>query len=123
MADRAPPDDEARATLHRKNLLKLIQKFSSRHHHWQVFSDFVELAAISISNAVDATHREARETRYMEAIKRYTTEEVNEFPKMLAELTLALDAAPHDALGMVFHGSSCTTSTPASSSRRTPSAG
>jgi len=102
-----PPiaDDEPLATTHRKNLLKLIHGFSGRHHHWQVFSDFVECAAVSISNAVDATHREERETRYMEVIRRYSSEEANEFPKMLAELTLALEAAPLDALGLVLRDS------------------
>jgi N-6 DNA Methylase len=91
--DRAPPLD----------LTKLITEISHRHGQWQVFSDFVEMAAISISNAIDMQQREQREARYMEIVKRYTKEEIEHFPKMLAALVFELETEPHDVLGTVFH--------------------
>lgn len=93
---RPPPD-------HQKELVKLINSLGYRHSHWQVFSDFVEMGAISLSNAVDLTNRETREARYMEVIKRYRADELQAFPKMLAELTLALEHKPEDVLGRSFH--------------------
>lgn len=89
--------------IHRKNLIKLIEASGYRHSSWQVFSDFVEMAAISISNAVDWAQREARERRYAEIISRYDAEEAGRFPRMLGELVMELEASgPADVLGQVF---------------------
>lgn len=72
---RPPPD-------HQKELVKLIHSLGYRHSHWQVFSEFVEMGAISISNAVDLTNQEKRESRYMEVIKRYGVDELQTFPTL-----------------------------------------
>ena len=93
---RPPPD-------YQKELLKLFASFAYRHSAWQVFADFVEAAAISISNAVDLPHREKREERYMHIVKGYKPDELSAFPKMLGELTLALEEEPFDVLGRTFH--------------------
>lgn len=87
---------------HRKALIKLIEQNSYRHDRWRVFGDFVELAAISLSNAVDLSQRTGREARYLEIIGRYEPEEAHRFPKMLAELVLELEAGAADVLGEVF---------------------
>ncbi|MFT4438934.1 hypothetical protein [Caballeronia sp. 15715] len=76
---------------HPKELVKLIQQMSRRHHTLDVFSDFVELSAVSISNAIDKTQFEARERRYLEIVAKYTLEEVQTFPKMLAELVMSFE--------------------------------
>lgn len=91
-----------------KNLINLITKASYRHSTWQVFSDFVEISAISLSNAVDWTHKENRENRYFEIINSYEKEEQILFPKMYAELVMALERGivrngPTDVLGSVYH--------------------
>jgi len=93
---RPPPD-------HQKQLVKLISELGYRHSHWQVFADFVEMGAISISNAVDIGPREKREARYMEVIKRYKPDELAKFPEMLAHLTMALEEETADVLGRTFH--------------------
>lgn len=87
---------------HRKALIKLIEQTSYRHDLWRVFGDFVELTAISLSNAVDMSQRAAREASYIEIINRYDPEEAHRFPKMLAELVLELEAGAADVLGEVF---------------------
>lgn len=94
---RPPPQD------HAKELLKLIESLSYRHDKWQVFADFNEAAAISLSNAVDLAQREAREARYIELIKRYSKDELQKFPQMLASLVEALEAETDDVLGKTFH--------------------
>src|SRR6201999_3693776 len=69
----------------------------------QVFADFAEMAAISISNAVDFAQAGGREARYLEVVKRYSKEEIGKFPQMLAHLVEALEADPSDVLGKTFH--------------------
>ncbi len=96
-----PPPVSARD--HQKALVKLITELSYRHSQWQVFSDFVEMGALSISNAVDLAQCEKREARYMEIVKRYKPDELAKFPEMLALLTLALDEEMDDVLGRTFH--------------------
>lgn len=90
--DRGPP-----------SITKMIEGMAHRHSTWQLFSDFVEMAAISISNAVDIAQRESREARYMEIVKRYERDEVNKFPQLLGALTLALNDGFDDVLGRSFH--------------------
>lgn len=89
-------------TIHRKNLIRLIQACAYRYDRWQVFSDFVEMSAISISNAVDLAQFAGREARYMQLAGKYTSEELGLFPKMLGELVMELDAGAKDVLGDVF---------------------
>lgn len=91
--DRAPP----------KTLVQLIQQLGYRHSAWQIFADFAEMAAISVTNAVDLAQRDAREARYMEIVRRYSADEVRAFPEMLAALVLDLEHEPEDVLGRVFH--------------------
>jgi hypothetical protein len=90
--DRGPP----------ASIAKLVTDLH-RHSTWQVFGDFVEMSAISISNAIDAQQREKREARYMEIVKRYERRELDLFPQMLARLVDELEAKPEDVLGRVFH--------------------
>jgi hypothetical protein len=91
--DRAPP----------KTLAQQVNQLGYRHSSWQVFADFVEMGAITFSNAVDLAQREAREARYMETIKRYTPDEVRQFPAMLGTLICDLDDDPEDVLGKTYH--------------------
>ena len=88
---------------HQKELTKLISSLAYRHSAWQVLADFAEMAAISMSNAVDLPQREGREARYLEVVKRYEKDELAKFPQMLAHLVEALEAEPSDILGKTFH--------------------
>ena len=93
---RPPPD-------HQKDLVKAVESLGYRHGHWQVFADFVEMAAIAVSNAVDLAKRDKREERYMEVVKRYKPEELAKFSEMLGSLTTALAEGTSDVLGRTFH--------------------
>lgn len=87
---------------HQKALVKLLTQQNYRHSMYTVFSDFVELAAMSVANAIDLRQKEAREKRYMQLIGKYEPEEQKRFPTMLGELVLALEHAPGDILGATF---------------------
>ena len=93
---RRPPD-------HQKDVVKAVEGVGYRHGHWQVFADFVETGAISISSAVDLGRREKREERYLQVVKRYTLDELARFPEMLGFLTMALEEETGDVLGKTFH--------------------
>jgi hypothetical protein len=88
---------------HQKELVKLFLSLSGRHSHWQVFSDFCEMMAIALSNAVDIPQREAREARYMQVIKAYNKTELETFAHGMAHLTLAMDNEIRDVLGRTYH--------------------
>ncbi len=88
---------------HGKAVCKLFRSMSYRHDIYRLFSDFCELAALSLANAVDLAQREGRESRYLEIVKRYSREELALFPRILAEVTLGLEQEATDLLGAVFH--------------------
>ena len=88
---------------HRQTIVKLFRSFAYRHDTYKLFTDFCELAALSLANAVDLSQREGREARYLEIVRGYTREEVELFPRVLAEVTLGLEAGATDLLGAVFH--------------------
>lgn len=89
---------------HKADLIKTMESLAHRHDLWRVFSDFVEMAAVSIANACDRFNRDrdAREARYMEIIKAYSREEMAAFPQMLGQLTMPLECGLDDVLGEVF---------------------
>ncbi|EHP44214.1 hypothetical protein OR16_04532 [Cupriavidus basilensis OR16] len=79
------------ANEHQQQLLSRIRAFGYAHRTGDVFADFVEMAALAMSNAVDWHQREAREARYLDLIGKYRPEEVARFPQMLGALTLAYE--------------------------------
>jgi len=87
---------------HIKNLNELIRQAARRHDTWQVFRDFIAMAAISLSNAVDHAQSDPREAEYMQIVGRYERSEIALFPQMLGALTLALEDEPRDVLGRLF---------------------
>lgn len=88
---------------HKKEIKTLIDGLARRHDTFQVFSDFVAMTAISLSNAVDLAQFELREETYMQLVKPYTRDELSSFPQMLGALTLALEDDMADILGQIFH--------------------
>jgi type I restriction-modification system DNA methylase subunit len=95
-------------TDHKQEIIRLIQQAAYTKDTAQVFSDFVEISSISISNTLDFTHREEREQRYMNIIHSYDKKHQELFPEMMGQLVLALDekvqtAGTEDVLGSVFN--------------------
>ena len=93
---------------YKKELIKHIEALRYKYSTWQVFSDFVEMAAISISNSVNWLHKEEREERYLEIINSYDKKSQERFPEMFACLVNALQRSIKttgltDILGQVFH--------------------
>jgi len=96
------------AVNHEREIIKLIEQASRRYGIHQVFNDFLEMAAISISNTVDFAQHKGREERYLKLINSYDKEHQQLFPRMLAHLVQALEEktrtfGPEDVLGSIFH--------------------
>jgi len=84
----------------RKEFLKTITQLSYSRHKWQTWQDFTELAALSIAQSTQYT--EEREQVYLRSIGRYTHEEAQLIPKLLALTIKALELQHHDFLGSMF---------------------
>ena len=87
---------------HHRAFTKLFQQNCDRHRPHTVFSDFCEMSAISISNAVDLAQYDKREARYLQIAGTYEREELNRFAQMLACVVQALEDGMHDCLGKLF---------------------
>ncbi|MEM9138085.1 MAG: N-6 DNA methylase [Cyanobacteria bacterium P01_F01_bin.42] len=88
--------------------IKTLNGLCGSRHKWQVFSDFLELAAIAQHNAPytvgdfpkDETY-EALEAQYLERAKRYSREELQGMAELMALTTLAHREAFGDFLGEI----------------------
>lgn len=83
--------------------VKTIRNMGYRHSLWEIWQDFIFVSAAAISNSVDMANREEREHQYMQVISKYTEDERNRFPQLLALLVEALEHNPEqDFLGRIF---------------------
>lgn len=84
-------------------ITKAIQGMAHRHSPHHIFSDFIEMGAIAVSNAVDLRQREEREARYMQIVGKYSKDEPNKIAELLGMLIMELERNPRDVLGETFH--------------------
>jgi type I restriction-modification system DNA methylase subunit len=69
-------------------------------HRYEIFKDFVTMAACSLHNAVHKD--ETREQEYLRIIGQYKPDDQKTFPKLLAQVVAALDEEPRDVLGPLY---------------------
>lgn len=75
-----------------KELVKKFEVFSSNgRSRWQVWSDWITMSAIAVSNATDQSHFDEREKQYLSIAGKYTRPEMEAFTEMLALLVVALE--------------------------------
>lgn len=84
------------------DLGRLMREAANRHHLWDVFSDFCEMAALAVANSCDLAQHAPREARYLQIINRYDKREQALFPQMLAALVDRMEQGPADVLGALF---------------------
>lgn len=85
-----------------KSIVRLLSQVSGRHDRYTVFSDCMELMALSVSNAVDKAQFQGREARYLQLVSKYNRADLDRFCGVLAEVTMAMEGQPDDILGAVF---------------------
>jgi type I restriction-modification system DNA methylase subunit len=88
-----------------KEIIQKLERLGRKYSTWRVFTDFVALAAIEISAAVDLAQKAEREAQYIEIAKKYDKAERPVFAELFCALVMALEAAgrPRDVLGEIFH--------------------
>lgn len=73
----------------KKEIESIISRISGKYSPYQVFSDWIQCCAISISNAMvmieDKTYRD-REKEYVAIINKYSDDEKAEFAKMFVSI-------------------------------------
>lgn len=83
-----------------KEFVRVFKELTRMRTHWSVWKDFVLMSACALSNAVDKSHYDEREERYLNAIRKYTKAEQQLFPELFAHTVMALELNPEqDFLG------------------------
>ncbi len=86
-----------------KEFLTIFDKLTYRHRAYDVWRDFVTMAACAISNSLDKEHFDEREKMYLKTIGKYAKSEQSVFPQLMAITTMALDDNPEqDFLGEMY---------------------
>lgn len=86
-----------------KRILEISGKYSAR----EIFTDWVKLMALSISNSTQMIHNRVwkeRERMYMELFKKYDSQEQKQFIDMFSLLCIALGDKKSDVLGEIYMG-------------------
>ena len=93
-----------------KMIIESIEKLSGKFSPYQIFTDWVSMAAISISNSCrpfkDKVYLE-REGRYLDTSRKYSKEELKILADMIGALTLCLENKICDVLGDIYMKSGC----------------
>ncbi|EDO1895625.1 DUF1738 domain-containing protein [Salmonella enterica] len=91
---------QGKSNPHVQRFVSLFNQTAPYENRWQVFSDFVHMAACSLYNAI---HRDAAfEADYMQRVGRYSREDANNMSRLLAEVIEGLEFCPTDFLGQIF---------------------
>ncbi len=86
-----------------KELVKLFDQLAQRHSRWEVWADFVQMTAITLSNAVDKVHFKEREKSYLAIARKYNKAELDAIAEMFAFVVMGMDENPDlDFLGELF---------------------
>jgi type I restriction-modification system DNA methylase subunit len=86
----------------KNKIIRLIQDIGYKHGTWQVYSDFLELVAIAISNSIDKNQFNTREQIYLQTIKKYSINESMKIAEVFTALVNALEVDIYDVLGQVY---------------------
>ena len=92
---------------YKREIIKTIESMSGRYAPYNIFSDWVELCALSTQNAICMVHDRIwkdREQRYIDTARKYTESEMELFAKMFVWLGDALTEDMSDVLGEIYMG-------------------
>lgn len=87
-------------TNHKAEFMSVFRSIARNKNRYEVWRDFVSMAGISYQNVI--LKDPDIEQSYLDIAGRYSKEDINQFPKLLAHVTMALEQKPQDFLGQVF---------------------
>ncbi|HFL1156194.1 TPA: N-6 DNA methylase [Escherichia coli] len=85
---------------HIAEFISLFNQTARYHSRYEVFRDFVQMAACALHNGI--VHSLELENEYLAIVKRYQREDVERLSQLLGILVLGLSVTPGDFLGRVF---------------------
>lgn len=86
-----------------KELVRLLQGLAYSRRLGEVWRDFVNVAAVAISNKVDGANFDVREAQYMDVIKRYSKEEAQQLAHAVGAMWLGMQQGEiGDFLGQTY---------------------
>lgn len=83
---------------YKKEFMNCLQSIEYGRNNYDVFQDFLTLAALSFHNVIAKDEKVEKE--YLDIIGRYKNKK--QFAELLVITTLALEEKPHDFLGDIF---------------------
>lgn len=88
---------------YKKEFLSIFNSLCGRHGRWEVWSDFIQLTAIDISNATDKGNAPKRAADARNIAKKYSEDEIKRMAEMLMQMVYAMDGNPdQDFLGELY---------------------
>lgn len=94
----------------KNQIIDSIGTLQGKYSPYVIFTDWVQMSAISIQNSCCNTKSDiakAREERYMLLAKKYSSDELKIISNMTGMLALELEERPKDVLGDIFMSSGC----------------
>ena len=91
-------------------IVNSVTKMSGQYTPYQVFSDWITMTAMAISNSCNMIHNhiyEEREKRYATIAAKYSEEELMTFGSMTGALSLTMDEKFADLLGEIYMKAGC----------------
>ena len=86
-----------------KGFVKKFNALCGAHSRWEVWSDFIQMSAIAISNAVDKANAPERGKTFETLASKYTDAERHALADLLGELGAGMDAnVDRDYLGELY---------------------
>lgn len=86
-----------------KEFITLFNRLVGKRSNWEVWNDFLTMAAIAFANVMPTPERTEREDRYLSIIRSYKKEEQEIFPQLLSVVTMAFEDNPkQDFLGNLY---------------------
>ena len=90
---------------YKKEIIKSIEKMSGSYSPYNIFSDWIQLCALSIQNSVYLVHNkiwQEREQTYIDTARKYSENELEQFAQMFVWLGDALTENMSDVLGEIY---------------------
>lgn len=90
---------------HKREIIKDIERIAGKYSPYEVFTDWIRSAALSISNSLAMIHDNVyqdREQTYMDTVRKYTPDELRIICGLTGHLVMALEENMEDVLGDVY---------------------
>lgn len=82
------------------DFVRSFNRIASHRHRYEVFRDFVTMAAISMHNTI--CKNASLEEEYLKITKGYKRDQLTEFSVLLSKLVTLLEEEPQDVLGPLY---------------------